>query len=90
VRRLWLFALALTILLPLLAVMLALSAVSASQAQYAEGLAGIGIDGTAGDTWDRVKINAPGDPPGQPPNVYDEADAVYSAAHYRQASGAPR
>ena len=39
-RRLWLFALALTILLPLLAVMLALSAVSASQAQCAGSLAG--------------------------------------------------
>ena len=37
-RRLWLFALALTILLPLLAVTLALSAVSASQAQCASGL----------------------------------------------------
>ena len=153
-RRVWLFALALTILLPLLAVMLALSAVGASQAQCAGGLAGaggpvggvraadipifqgaaaefalgdrgpsilaainylestfdtstfpgvhsganragaagpmqIGIGGTAGDTWDRVKVNAPGDPPGQPPNVYNEADAVYSAAHYLQASGAP-
>jgi hypothetical protein len=42
VRRLWLFALALTILLPLLGVMLALSAVSASQAQCAAGLAGAG------------------------------------------------
>ena len=152
-RRVWLFALALTILLPLLAVMLALSAVSASQAQCGGALAGggpvggvpaadipifqgaaaqfalgdrgpsilaainyvestfdastlpgvhsganragaagpmqIGIGGTAGDTWDRVKVNAPGDPPGQPPNVYDEADSVYSAAHYLQASGAP-
>ena len=153
-RRLWLFALALTILLPLLAVMLALSAVSASQAQCAGGLAGaggpvggvptadipifqgaaaqfalgdrgpsilaainymestfdtsalpgvnsgtnragaagpmqIGIGGQAGDTWDTIKVNAPGDPPGQPPNVYDEADAVYSAAHYLQASGGP-
>ena len=49
----------------------------------------IGVDGQAGDTWDTIKVNAPGDPPGQPPNVYDEADAVYSAAHYLQASGAP-
>jgi len=154
VRRLWLFALALTILLPLLAVMLVLTAVSASQAQCAGGLAGaggpvggvptadipifqgaaaefalgdrgpsilaainyvestfdtsslpgvqsgtnragaagpmqIGIDGQAGDTWDTIKVDAPGDPPGQPPNVYDEADAVYSAAHYLEASGAP-
>ena len=153
-RRVWLFALALTILLPLLAVTLALSAVSASQAQcgaspaagggpvggvpaadipifqgaaaqfalgdrgpsilaainYVEstfdtstlagvhsgtngaGAAGpmqIGIGGTAGDTWDRVKVNAPGDPPGQPPNVYDEADAVYSAAHYLHAPARP-
>jgi murein DD-endopeptidase MepM/ murein hydrolase activator NlpD len=47
----------------------------------------IGIGGTAGDTWDRVKVNAPGDPPGQPPNVYDEADAVYSAAHYLALNG---
>jgi hypothetical protein len=154
VRRLWLFALAVTILLPLLAVTLALSAVSASQAQCATGVpegggpvggvpaadipifqgasarfglgdrgpsilaainyvestfgtstlrgvlsgtngagaAGpmqIGVGGTAGDTWDMIKVNAPGDPPGQPPNVYEEADAVYSAAHYLQASGAP-
>ena len=153
-RSLWLSALALTILLPLLAVTLALSAVSASQAQCASGLlatggpvggvpqadaaifqgaaaqyglgdrgpsilaainyiestfgtstlpgvhsgtnsagaAGpmqIGIDGTAGDTWDRIKVSAPGDPPGQPPNVYDEADAVYSAANYLHNSGAP-
>ena len=153
-RTLWLFALALTILLPLLAVMLALSAVSASLAQCAGGLAGtagpvggvptadipifqgaaaefalgdrgpsilaainyiestfdtsalpgvhsgtnragaagpmqIGVDGQAGDTWDTIKVDAPGDPPGQPPNVYDEANAVYSAAHYLQASGAP-
>ena len=153
-QRLWLFALALTILLPLLAVMLALSAVSASQAQcggallasggpvggipatdlpifqgaaaqfalgdrgpsilaainYIEstfdtstlpgvhsgtnraGAGGpmqIGVDGQAGDTWDTIKVNAPDDPPGQPPNVYNEADAVYSAAHYLQASGAP-
>ena len=153
-RRLWLFALALTILLPLLAVMLAVSAVSASQGavrrsrpcewwagrrrpgdghshlpgsgpefalgdrgpsilaaiNYIEstfdtstlpgvhsgtnraGAAGpmqIGVNGQAGDTWDTIKVNAPDDPPGQPPNVYNEADAVYSAAHYLQASGAP-
>ena len=49
----------------------------------------IGVDGTAGDTWDTIKVNAPGDPPGQPPNVYDEADAVYSAANYLHNSGAP-
>ena len=153
-RRVWLFALALTILLPLLVVMLVLSAVSASQAQCASGLlagggpvggvpaadipifqgaaaefalgdrgasilaainyvestfdtstlpgvhsgansagaAGpmqIGIGGTAGDTWDTIKVNAPGDPPGHAPDVYDEADAVYSAAHDLSNSGAP-
>ena len=49
----------------------------------------IGVDGTAGDTWDQVKVNAPGDPPGWPPNVYEEADAVYSAANYLHRSGAP-
>jgi hypothetical protein len=47
----------------------------------------IGIGGKAGDTWDLVKVNASGDPPGQPPNVYDEADAVYSAAHYLALNG---
>lgn len=47
----------------------------------------IGIGGKAGNTWDHVKVNAPGDPPGQPPNVYDEADAVYSAAHYLAENG---
>ena len=153
-RRLWLFALAVTIVLPLLAVTLALSAVSASQAQCASGLVAgggpvggvpaadvaifegaaarfgladrgpsilaainyvestfgtstlrgvrsgtngagaagpmqIGVDGTAGDTWDQVKVNAPGDPPGRPPSVYEEADAVYSAANYLHRSGAP-
>jgi hypothetical protein len=33
-------------------------------------------------TWQTEAVNAPGDPAGQPPNVYDEADAVYSGAHY--------
>jgi hypothetical protein len=154
VRRLWLFALALTILLPLLAVMLALTAISASEAQCGPGLPGaagpvggvpaadvpifqgaaaefglgdrgpsilaainylestfgtstapgvnsgtnsagaagpmqIGTGGAAGDTWDTIKVNAPDDAPGQPPDVYDEADAVYSAAHDLTNSGAP-
>src|SRR6516165_182884 len=40
-------------------------------------------------TWATEAVNAPGDPPGQPPNIYDEADAVYSAAHYLHDSGAP-
>ena len=43
--------------------------------------------GAAGDTWDAVKVAAPGDPPGQAPDVYDEADAVYSAAHYLARDG---
>jgi hypothetical protein len=47
----------------------------------------IGIGGKAGDTWDLVKVNAPDDPAGAPPNVYDEADAVYSAGHYLELNG---
>jgi hypothetical protein len=38
-------------------------------------------------TWRTAAVNAPGDPPGQPPNVYDEPDAVYSAAHYLATNG---
>jgi len=62
---------------------------SGANSAGAAGPMQIGIGGTAGDTWDQIKVNAPGDPPGQPPNVYDEADAVYSAAHYLRLSGAP-
>jgi hypothetical protein len=149
VRRLFLVALALTILLPLLAVMLVfLAAAGESAAQcgiplgaagpvggvpaadvplfegaaarfglgargpsilaainYVEStfgtsnLAGVhsgtSSAGAAGPmqflaaTWATEAVNAPGDPPGQPPNIYDEADAVYSAAHYLHDSGAP-
>jgi hypothetical protein len=60
---------------------------SGANSAGAAGPMQIGIGGTAGDTWDRVKVNAPGDPPGRPPNVYDEADAVYSAAHYLALNG---
>lgn len=60
---------------------------SGANSAGAAGPMQIGIGGTAGDTWDRVKVNAPGDPAGQPPTVYDEADAVYSAAHYLALSG---
>ena len=60
---------------------------SGANSAGAAGPMQIGIGGTAGDTWDRIKVNAPSDPPGQPPNVYDEADAVYSAAHYLALSG---
>ena len=47
----------------------------------------IGIGGAAGDTWDGVKVAAPGDQPGRGPDVYEEADAVYSAAHYLAEEG---
>jgi murein DD-endopeptidase MepM/ murein hydrolase activator NlpD len=47
----------------------------------------IGIGGLAGDTWDAVKVAAPNDPPGQAPSVYNEGDAVYSAAHYLATNG---
>jgi len=62
---------------------------SGANSAGAAGPMQIGIGGAAGDTWDQIKVNAPGDPPGQPPNVYDEADAVYSAAHDLRLSGAP-
>jgi Transglycosylase SLT domain len=149
VRRLFLTALALTILLPLLAVMLVfLAAAGESAAQCGGSLAATGpvggvpaadiplfegaaarfglgargpsilaainyVESTFGTsnlagvhsgtnsagaagpmqflagTWATEAVNAPGDPPGQPPNIYDEADAVYSAAHYLRDSGAP-
>jgi hypothetical protein len=60
---------------------------SGANSQGAAGPMQIGIGGKAGDTWDLVKVNAPGDTPGQAPNVYDEADAVYSAAHYLALNG---
>ena len=149
-RRLFLIALSLTILLPLVAVLLAFAAVS-SQAQCAgasagpgstpgvptsllaiyeqaagsyelgasgwaylaainqiesnfdqstlpgvhsganaDGAAGplqIGVGGAAGNTWARYQVDAPGGP--TPPSVYNETDAVYAAANYLHASGAP-
>lgn len=42
---------------------------SGSNSAGAAGPMQIGIGGKAGGTWDLVKINAPGDPPGQPPRV---------------------
>jgi hypothetical protein len=60
---------------------------SGANSAGAAGPMQIGIGGSAGDTWDEIKVNAPGDPLGQPPNVYDEADAVYSAAHYLALNG---
>jgi murein DD-endopeptidase MepM/ murein hydrolase activator NlpD len=60
---------------------------SGANSAGAAGPMQIGIGGTAGDTWDGVKVAAPGDPAGQAPDVYDEADAVYSAAHYLAEEG---
>jgi hypothetical protein len=60
---------------------------SGANSAGAAGPMQIGIGGAAGDTWDAIKVSAPGDPPGQPPDVYDEADAVYSAAHYLAGDG---
>ena len=149
-RRVFVIALALTIVLPLVAVLLAFAAVS-SRAQCAGGAAGpgsapgvpsgllpifeqaagsyqlgpggwaylaainemesdfdrstlpgvnsgtnadgaagpmqIGIDGAAGNTWARYQVDAPGG--AIPPSVYDETDAVFAAANYLHASGAP-
>ena len=144
-RRLFLLALALTILLPLLAVMLVfLAAAGESAAQCDASFAGrargrvppadvpifegaaarfglgargpsilaainyvestFGRSSDAGvhsganyagamgpmqilpGTWDKYQVQAPGG--AVPPNVYDEADAVYSAANYLKASGA--
>lgn len=149
-RRLFVMALSLTILLPLVAVLLAFTAVS-SQAQCASGFAGpgnapgvpssllaifvqaagsyqlgpsgwaylaainqvesnfdrstlpgmhsgtnadgaagpmqIGIGGAAGNTWTRYEVDAPGG--ATPPSVYNETDAVYTAANYLHARGAP-
>ena len=60
---------------------------SGTNSAGAAGPMQIGIGGAAGDSWDTVKVAAPGDPPGQAPSVYDEADAVYSAAHYLARGG---
>ena len=60
---------------------------SGANSAGAAGPMQIGIGGAAGDTWDGVKAAAPGDPPGQAPDVYNEADAVYSAARYLASNG---
>jgi hypothetical protein len=60
---------------------------SGANSAGAAGPMQIGIGGAAGDTWDAIKVAAPGDPPGQAPDVYDEGDAVYSAAHYLAGDG---
>jgi murein DD-endopeptidase MepM/ murein hydrolase activator NlpD len=60
---------------------------SGANSAGAAGPMQIGIGGAAGDTWDGIKVSAPSDPPGQAPDVYDEGDAVYSAAHYLAGDG---
>jgi murein DD-endopeptidase MepM/ murein hydrolase activator NlpD len=60
---------------------------SGANSAGAAGPMQIGIGGAAGDTWDAIKVNAPGDPPGQPPSVYNAADAIYSAAHLLALNG---
>jgi Transglycosylase SLT domain len=140
-RRLFVLALSLTILVPLLAVLLALSAAS-SQAQCGDGAVGpgsapgvpsnllaiyeqaagnyqLGPSGwaylaaineietdfghdlspsTAGaigwmqfepSTWARYQVSADPAKPGAPPDTYDPWDAIFTAARYLKASGAP-
>ena len=60
---------------------------SGTNADGAAGPMQIGIGGTAGNTWARYAVDAPGG--AIPPSVYDETDAVYAAANYLHASGAP-
>src|SRR5579863_10393036 len=47
----------------------------------------VGVGGADGDICDRAMGNAPGGLVGTPPNVYDEPDAVYSAAHSLELNG---
>ena len=60
---------------------------SGTNADGAAGPMQIGIGGTAGNTWARYAVDAPGG--AIPPSVYDETDAVYAAANDLHASGAP-
>ena len=60
---------------------------SGTNADGAAGPMQIGVGGAAGDTWARYEVDAPGG--ATPPSVYDETDAVYAAANYLRASGAP-
>jgi hypothetical protein len=60
---------------------------SGANSAGAAGPMQIGIGGAAGDTWSAIEVSAPGDPPGEAPDVYDEGDAVYSAAHYLASDG---
>ena len=60
---------------------------SGTNADGAAGPMQIGIGGTAGNTWAKYEVDAPGG--ANPPSVYDETDAVYAAANYLHANGAP-
>jgi hypothetical protein len=60
---------------------------SGTNADGAAGPMQIGIGGAAGNTWAKYEVDAPGG--ANPPRVYDETDAVYAAANYLHASGAP-
>ena len=66
----------------------ALPGVHSATNQYgAAGPMQIGIGGSAGDTWAGYQVQVPDGP--TPPSVYDETDAVYAAANYLHAQGAP-
>jgi Transglycosylase SLT domain len=60
---------------------------SGTNADGAAGPMQLGIGGTAGNTWARYEVDAPGG--ANPPSVYDETDAVYTAANYLHTTGAP-
>jgi hypothetical protein len=60
---------------------------SGTNADGAAGPMQIGIAGAAGDSWAKYQADVSGGP--LPPSVYDETDAVYAAANYLHASGAP-
>jgi len=60
---------------------------SGANADGAAGPMQIGIGGAAGNTWATYQVDAPGGP--TPPSVYNETDAVYTAANYLHAHGAP-
>lgn len=64
---------------------------SGTNADGAAGPMQLGVTGKAGDTWDEYKASIPANLTGgaEPPNVYNEADAVYAGAAKLSADGAP-
>jgi Transglycosylase SLT domain len=60
---------------------------SGTNADGAAGPMQLGIGGTAGNTWAKYEVDAPDG--ANPPSVYDETDAVYTAANYLHAKGGP-